>query len=220
MASTTSRKDRPALIDIRYSTFCSAAQNEFLVIANCDIAAGAGDARIAKGLRKLRQRGRLENRVGIDGKEQVSAGEARGLVDRGAAAASCAMADHHIDQALRAGALRYRACVVGRTVVDDDDLQRLQRLPVQGCNGGCEAYPAVESGNDHANGPVVRRRLIAFAQTARAQKRKRNKRECVAGDIEHQRRKGKQQPIGLGEQPHHVQQHRGHPRHRQSKNRW
>ena len=122
-------------------------------------------------------------------------GKPRRGIDRRAAAAARAVADHHVDQALRAGPLRDSAGVVGGAVIDDDDFDRPQGLPVQRGDRGAEARAAVERRDDHADRDVAGWRLAVSPRHAKQGER--NKRQRVAGNVEDQHREGEQEPMGL-----------------------
>src|SRR5262245_40897490 len=65
----------------------------FALVVDGNVATRAGDAWIAEYGGEPRDGGRLENRVGVHGQEQIASGKARGSVDCRTAAAARAMAD-------------------------------------------------------------------------------------------------------------------------------
>ena len=136
------------------------------LVADRDVAARASNARIVERGRKPRQRRGIELRVRIGGQKQIAAGKSRRGIDCRAAAAARAMRDDNVDQALGAGALRDRARVVGRAVVDHDDLARRQGLPLQRHDGVVKPVAAVEGRQDHADRRTAGRRRGARSRRA------------------------------------------------------
>ena len=151
---------------------CKSGPYRFALVADRNVAARAADARIAECGREPRDRRRLENRVRIHGQKQIAAGKPGRGVDRRAAAAARAMADDHVHQAQRASPLRDGARFVGRAVIDDDDFDRPQGLPVQRGDRGVEPGAAVECRYDHADRSVAGRLLCRFVSTARTTREK------------------------------------------------
>ena len=142
------------------------------LVADRDVAARAADARIAECGRKPRHRRRIEHRVRIHGQKQIAAGKSGRGVDCRAAAAARAMADDHVDQALRAGPLRDGARFVGRAVIDDDDFDRPQGLPLQRHDRGVKPGAAVEGRHDHADRSIAGRRCGRPIATRRIKRAK------------------------------------------------
>ena len=173
------------------------------LVADRNIATRAGDARIAECGREPRDRGRLENRVGIHGQKQIAAGKPGRGVDCRAAAATRAVADDHVHQAQRASPLRDSARFVGRAVIDDNDFDRPQGLPVQRRDRGVEPGAAVERRYDHADRSVAGRHSVA--SSAHAEQGQRNQRQRIARNVEYQHREGEQEQVGSGEQLHHFE---------------
>ena len=203
-----SSMDRPALIDIRYSTLCSPVHNEFTLVADRNVATRAGDTRIAECRREARDGSGLEHRVGIHGQKQIAAGKSGGSVYCRAAAAARAMADNHVHQAQRAPAFRDGARFIGRAVIHDDDLDRPQGLSLQRRDRGAEAGAAVERRYDHADRGLAGRDAIAASPHAEQSQRK--ERQRIARNVEYQHREGEQGQIRSGEQLHHLE-HVTHP---------
>ena len=101
-----------------------------------------------------------------------------------------------------------REGIVDRAVVDDDDFQRLERLPMQGSNGLQKAGPAVEGRQDDADGDAALR-LQDRGPPGLAQRHQREEGDRVARDVEHEDREGQQNPIRVAQQKQHVVQENG-----------
>src|SRR5262245_60432877 len=152
--------------DVQYGSPCAdrhqvldtlqSGPQRFALVADRNVATRAGDVRIAENGREPRDGGRLENRVGVHGQEQVPAGKPRGSVDCRTAAAARAMADDHVHQAARAGPLRHGPRPVRRAVIHDDDFERSQGLSMQRRDRGAKPGAAVESRYDHADRSLAR----------------------------------------------------------------
>src|SRR5215469_15468182 len=159
IAAAMSSMDFPALIDIRYSTLCSPVHNESrsLLIAMLQHApptCGSPNA--------------AASRATAVGSNTVSAStvKSRSPPANRAAAAARAVADDQVHQAVRSGALRDSAGIVGRAVIHDDDFERPQGLSVQRCDRRAEPGAAVECRYDHADRNVAGGRAVASAPRA------------------------------------------------------
>src|SRR5262249_40279537 len=159
IASTTSSIDRPALIDIRYSTLCSPVHNESrsLLIAMLQLAPPTRGSSNTAASRAMAVGSDTVSASTVKSKSPLAhrpAADAARRVARRAAAAPRPMADDHPPQPQRPPPLRDGGCVVGRAVIHDNDLDRPQGLPVQRGDRGAEARAAVERRYDHADRSV------------------------------------------------------------------
>ena len=110
---------------------------------------------------------------------------------------------HHIHQAEAARPLRDSAGVVGRTVIDDDDFDRLQRLLLERSDCAAQAGAAVKGRYDYTDGSTAGGGAIVSC--AEAEQRKRRQRKRIARDVEYQDREGEQEQAGPGEQLQHFE---------------
>ena len=155
MAPTMSSTERPALIDIRYSTLWRPVQIDLrsFMMAMLQLAPATRESLNTEASRSMAAG--LENSVCVHGHEQVTARKPGRGVDCRAAPAAGAMADHHVHKAQGASPLRGRAGIIRRTVIDDDDLDRPLSLTVQRGKCRMEAGPSVERRNDHAHRELI-----------------------------------------------------------------
>ena len=151
MAPTTSKMDRPALIDIRYSTLCSAVHSEsrLFVSANFQKATPTTGSSTWPSRRVT---------TGIDGENEVTLRKSCAGIDRRTTAATGAVTDHHVDKTECTRPFGNAAGLIGRAVIHDNDLHRLQGLPAQRCDRRLEAGPTVEGGDDDTDRGMLGRR--------------------------------------------------------------
>src|SRR5262245_55088596 len=159
IASTTSSIDRPALIDIRYSTLCSPVHNESrsLLIAMLQLAPPTrGSSNTAA------------SRAMAVGSNTVSAStvKSRSPLANRAAALIAVLRPHRVPWQMTIStrpSARPRSATarVGRAVIHDNDLDRPQGLPVQRGDGEAQARAAVERRYDHADRSVARSHSVA-----------------------------------------------------------
>src|SRR5262249_15136231 len=203
IASTTSSMDRPALIDIKYSTLCSPVHNEprSLLIAMLQLApATRGSLNAAA------------SRATAVGSKTVSAStvKSRSPLANRAAPFIAALRPQRVPWQMtmstrpsaRARSATARVSSV-RAVIHDNDFDRPQGLSLQRRDRGAESRAAVERRYNHADRGLARRNSIA--SSAHDEQSQRHQRQRIARNVEYQHREGEQQQIRSGKQLHRVQ---------------
>src|SRR3954454_16511703 len=184
MASTTFRADRPALIDIRYSTLCNPVHNDSrsLLIAILQLAPATRGSSNAAASRATAVRSKTVS---------ASTVKSRSPEANRAAAFIAALRPQRVPWQMTMStrpSARARSATARVWSVEpsssDDDFHRQQGLPAQRRDGGFEPGTAVEGWYDHANRGGARRHSIA--SSAHAEQSQRNQRQCRAGNVEYQ----------------------------------
>ena len=203
IASTTSRMDRPALIDIRYSTLCSPVHNEScsLLIAMLQLApATRGSLNAAA------------SRATAVGSKTVSASTVRSrspLANRAAALIAALRPQRvpwQITMSTRPSA-RARSAMARVSSVEPSSTTMISTgRRVCRCSDAIVA-PSPE--------PPLKVGMITLTETlpagtlslrlAHAEQSQRNQRQRVARNVEYQHREGEQEQVGSGEQLHHFE---------------